>query len=238
MRTKPVMFPSLGAALTRPLFPRIAVLENFSRDFRALTSFARLAQPPIAFNKARVVRALETEHVEVPSHRPMTDWERQDIADRVAMQFRPRWSERGGVVDVELLEPDQGAGDATVSEPVLKPRCESARHPRGPRKLAEPPTELTLRAQELLSKIGRTYTKTRMTSVVVEMVRAALAGELGATFKLEKTRLRKWVKDHLYTRSGSFARNNKEVVPQPSTFENNINSLEPIYQAVVADFRS
>jgi hypothetical protein len=232
-----VTFASLAAALARPLFPRSAVLENFSRDLKALTSFAHLLQPPLAFNKGSIVRALETERVEVPSHRPMTDWERQDIADRVAMQLRPRWNQLDGIVDVELLEPDEGAGDATLSEPALQLRCESARHQRGPRKLAEPPTELTLRAQELLRKMGRRYSMTRMTSVVVEMIRAGRAGELGATFELEKSRLRKWVKDHRYTRSGSFAQNNKGVVPQPSTLENNIKSLEPIYQVLAADFR-
>jgi len=125
----------------KPLFPRIAVLENFSRDLKALTSFARLAQPLVAFNKESIVRALQTEHVEVPSHRPMTDWERQDIAERVAMQLQPRRSRRGSVVNVELL-------DATSIEPVVPTRREEALHPRGPRKLAEPPTELTLRSQE------------------------------------------------------------------------------------------
>jgi hypothetical protein len=33
------------------------------------------------------------------------------------------------------------------------------------------------------------------------------------------------------------AEKNKGIVPHPSTFENNINSLKPIYQVLITEFR-
>jgi hypothetical protein len=223
----------------RPLFPRFEVLERVGRNILAVgANFGQLAQRPPPIVKESGLDLVRSEHIDVPGRGPLTDWERQDIAKRVASELWRGWRRRSRVVDVEPLELETVAGDATVSEPVLKLRCESARHPRGPRKLAEPPTELTLRAQELLRKVGRTYTRTRMTSVVVEMIRVALAGELRATFELEKARLRNWLKGQLHTRCRKYSseEKNKGVVPHPSTFNNNINSLEPIYQVLVADF--
>lgn len=201
------------------------------------TSFARFAQPLVVFPKRSLLQAFNSQDVEVPSHRPMTEWERQEIAERVAAELARTERRRGRVFDVEPLELDVGAGDATPIGPVVNDRREEALHPRGPRKLAEPPTELTLRAQQLLKTIGRKYSNTRITNVVEEMIRAAGAGELGATFELEKARLRRWLKDQLHTRSRMHAEKNKGIVPHPSTFENNINSLKPIYQVLITEFR-
>jgi hypothetical protein len=237
MKTEVVRTTATGAAPTRSLFLSFELFSRIGRNMMAVsTSFARLVQPLAFFPKGSLLQAFESQDVEVPNHRPMTEWERQDIAERVAAELARAGRRRGRVFDVEALELDVGVGDATPMGPAVNDRREEALHPRRPRKLAEPPTELTLRAHQLLKTIGRKYSSTRITNVVEEMIRAAHAGELGATFELEKARLRRWLKDQLHTRSRVHAEKKKGVVPHPSTFENNINSLKPIYQVLITEF--
>jgi hypothetical protein len=240
MKTEVVPITPLSAALTRSLFPTFELFSRIGRNMMAVSaSFARLAQPLVASPKQSIVAALHSQDIEVASHRPMTEWEREDIAERVAAKLSRSRRPRGRVFDVESLELEGVADEAVPTENPRNAQHEGAQRPRGPRKLAEPPTELTLRAQELLRTIGRGKYSAKLTVVVEEMIRATRAGELGETFKDEKARLRKWLNGELHTRSrrSSSAQKKMRVVPLASTLHNNINSLEPIYQNLVAELR-
>jgi hypothetical protein len=139
---------------------------------------------------------------------------------------RRRGSAAVSDVDGEIVEPN-------VCVPVEVDELSEGRI------VAELPRETLLKAIRLLKKYRlRKYKSLRLALVVEQMVLRAEMLILAESFDVEKRALRKWLEAQPVPPKPQGKLKNEGQLPTMSTFNQVINSLEPIYQELLETMRS
>jgi hypothetical protein len=109
----------------------------------------------------------------------------------------------------------------------LAPRMVPSGTTRNPSEL---PSQRRLKALRLLRKLEKAkYQSIKLVAIVEQMIERADLGLMADTFEAEKKALREWLRTQSMP-SIRGKRKNEGQLPKPSTFDKNINSLQPIYQ--------
>jgi hypothetical protein len=196
------------------------------------------ARPPAqskAYSADEVALAVRRGRPSVPFNRDMHMWEIEALADRLAEKLRPpSRRDRRQYVEIEGELTDRVVSDCEEKSP------STLSLPREPRE--DLPSVTRLRALKLMEDfINAKYRSRKITVIIEQMVLRAECDRLAETFPAEKERLREWHKEQVALvepRQRCGRRKNEGQLPAVSTFDKNINSLEPIYHVLRAEQRS
>jgi hypothetical protein len=163
----------------------------------------------------------------------------------VVVEMEPQLAEQDvqRIVDAALAEV-RAARRAKHSQDAAEPHDDEQpqRHAAGavgvdePAEIQDPKKR---RVVELLQMIGRgKYASTKIGTVVEKMVERAEGNALAKTFEAEKIFLRDLVKEAKHPTEICANRKNEGHLPLLSTFNKDINSLQPIYQKLRETLRN